>query len=73
MKYKKFIQELQPAFNNAYAHVRSVYHDLDQDKMRKHFETEHGVKVVFDPHVGWWGELIFPNEEAVTMFLLKWS
>lgn len=73
MKYKKSIQELQPAFDNAHAHVISAYHDLDHDKMRRHFETEHGVKVIFDPEFGHWVELVFPNEEAVTMFVLKWS
>lgn len=73
MNYRVSIREIQQVFDNAHAYIISTYHDLDHDKMRKHFETEHGVKIVFDPEFGHWIELIFPNEESCTMFMLKWS
>jgi hypothetical protein len=62
-------------FENAERHVdrHQKHNTTTLDQFRKDFEKAHGVKVVYDSTDGWYSALIFPNEEAYTMFLLKWS
>jgi hypothetical protein len=60
-------------WDNAVKHIDShqKHNTSSPDVQRKDFEKAHGVRVVYDSET--WVSLIFPNEEAYTMFMLKWS
>jgi hypothetical protein len=67
------ISEIPTVFYNANQVVISDGgFGLDRPKHKDAFEQLHNVKIVLS-NWGNWDQLEFPNEEAYTWFMLRWS
>jgi len=67
------IPEILSAFHNAnQAVIAKGGFDLERHRHKDAFEQLHNVKIIQSAW-GSWDELVFPNKQAYTMFLLRWS
>jgi len=67
------ISEILSAFHNAnQVVIAKGGFGLERHRHKDAFEQLHNVKIIRSPW-GSWDELVFPNKQAYTMFLLRWS
>jgi len=67
------IHKILSAFHNAnQAVIAKGGFGLERHQHKDAFEQLHNVKII-QSNWGNWDELVFPNKQAYTMFLLRWA
>ena len=73
MRVRVPISEILSAFHNAnQAVIAKGGFGLERRQHKDAFEQLHNVKII-QSNWGNWDKLVFPSEEAYTMFLLRWA